>query len=69
LAIGKACEDLKRHASETYQDDTARWGWRREFLFTLEEILQAWEAILRDGQAMLGVMLLEARGRRVVEVF
>jgi hypothetical protein len=69
LAIGKAWEDLKRHASETYPDDTAKWGWRRQFLFTLEEVLQAWEAILRDGQAMLGEKLLEARGRRVVEVF
>jgi len=69
LAIGKAWEDLKRHASETYQDDTAKWGWRRQFLYTLEEVLQAWDAILRDGQGMLGEKLLEARGRRVVEVF
>ena len=69
MAIGKAWEDLKRHASETYQDETARWGWRRQFLFGLDEVLQVWEAILRNGQAMLGERLLEARERRIVEVF
>ena len=64
MAIGKAWDDLKRHALVTHQDDTAKWGWRREFVFTLQEILQAWEAILLEGQAMLGETLLEARGRR-----
>ena len=69
VAMGKAWDDLKGHASVTFEDDKARWGRRREFMFCLEEVLAAWEGLLLDGQAMLGETLLEARERRVVAVF
>ena len=36
---------------------------------TFNDLLKAWESLLRDGVAMLGETMFEVRGREIVEVF
>jgi hypothetical protein len=69
VALARGWESLKRLASVSFLDDTSKWGWRREYVHTMAEVVAAWEHLLSSGGAMLGETLLEVRGRDVVEVF
>jgi hypothetical protein len=40
-----------------------------EYLFTMPELVAAWEHLLEFGMGFLGETLLEFRGRDVVDVF
>ena len=67
IALAAGWETLKRLASESYQDEG--FHWHREFVYTMAEVVAAWEHLLESGGAMLGDTVLEVRGRNVVEVF
>ena len=69
VAVSKNWESLKRLASVSFYDETARWHWRREYILPMSEVITAWESLLTDGETMLGETLIELRGRLVVEVF
>ena len=43
--------------------------WHYEYLFTMLELVAAWEHLLESGEALLGETLLEFREQDVVEVF
>src|SRR5580692_9724571 len=44
-------------------------SWHYEYIFTMPELVAAWEHLLEFGKGFLGETLLEFRGRDVVEVF
>ena len=67
--IGKCWEALKSLASVSFRDDTAKWGWRREFVRPMAEVVASWQALLTSGEALLGETLLRISGRELVEVF
>jgi hypothetical protein len=69
FALSKSWETLKRMASVTFPDEDAKWGWRREYVRPLCEVIASWEALLRDGHALLGDVLLCFEGRGLVELF
>jgi len=59
-----------------WKDLKKRWrttahvpSWHYEYLFTMPELVAAWEHLLEFGEALLGETLLEFRGRDIAEVF
>jgi hypothetical protein len=58
-------EDLKKHVRTSAHVPSYHY----EYLFTMPELVAAWEHLLESNEAFLGETLLEFRGRDVVEVF
>jgi hypothetical protein len=69
VALARGWESMKRLASVSYRDDSAKWGWRREYVFPMSVVVVAWEHLLESGEAFLGDTLLALSGRDVVEIF
>lgn len=72
VAIAKAWKHLQKLASVTFQDGTWSSGrpkYRREWCYSMADVIAAWQSLLVDGWAMLGDTLIEIRGRDVAEVF
>lgn len=67
--LAKCWESLKALASVSFRDESGKWGWRREYILSMSEVVAAWEALLRDGEAMVSESLVAIIGREVVEVF
>ncbi len=67
--LAKCWETLKTLASVSFRDDSAKWGWRREYVLPMSEIIAAWETLLRNGEVMLADVLVGVRERQLVELF
>jgi len=69
FAVAKCWETLKSLASVSFRDDSAKWGWRREFIVPMSELVASWQALLRDGELIFEDVLYVVRDRQLVEAF
>jgi hypothetical protein len=67
FALAAGWETMKRLASVSCRG--ADFKWERHYFIPMAQVVAAWEHLLSDGSALMGDVLIEFRGRHVVEVF